>query len=158
MFVLILLSIILQSTVFNFIQVAGVKPDLVLVLVIVYSLVKGPKEGAIVGFVAGLMVDLALGSFIGLSALTKMTVGYLVGLGEGLIYKENLIIPIMAVFTASLFHEFLLYLLHSSLGFQGAFGVVFLKGMIPLVIYNIALLPFFYSSFYNSLTKGVLSQ
>ena len=153
LFILIFSSILLQTTVFDFFQVAGVKPDIVLIIVIVYGLIKGPKAGAILGFFAGLLLDLTLGSFIGLNALVKMVTGYLVGFGETNVFKENLIIPILAVFTASLFNEFLLYLLHTAFGYQGDFFSVISRNIFPVAIYNSVLVPIVYAPFYRYISK-----
>jgi len=153
LFILVFLSILLQTTVFDFFQVAGVKPDLVLLIVIIYGLVKGPKAGAIVGFFSGLLVDLTMGSFIGLNALVKMITGYMIGFGETKVFKENLIIPILAVFTASLFNEFLLYLLHTAFGYQGDIFSVISRNIVPVAIYNTVLVPIIYAPFYRYLLK-----
>ncbi|HUZ10141.1 MAG TPA: rod shape-determining protein MreD [Acidimicrobiales bacterium] len=68
-----------QSTVGLDLRIAGVHPDLVWLLPIAAGLTAGPQEGALVGFVAGLGVDLFLPTPLGLTAL----VGCLLGFGVG---------------------------------------------------------------------------
>jgi rod shape-determining protein MreD len=57
--VVILLAVILQVAVFNLFSVNGVVPNLALIVVVAASIARGPVFGATVGFVAGLLLDLA---------------------------------------------------------------------------------------------------
>jgi rod shape-determining protein MreD len=55
----ILLAVTLQVAVFNLFSVNGVVPNLALIVVVAASIARGPQFGAVVGFVAGMLVDLA---------------------------------------------------------------------------------------------------
>jgi len=55
----ILLAVIMQVAVFNLVAVNGVVPNLALVVVVAASIARGPQLGAVVGFTAGLLIDLA---------------------------------------------------------------------------------------------------
>lgn len=57
--VVILLAVTLQVAVFNLFSVNGVVPNLALVVVVAASIARGAQFGALVGFVAGMLVDLA---------------------------------------------------------------------------------------------------
>ena len=57
--VVILLAVILQVAVFNLVAVNGVVPNLALIVVVAASIARGPQLGAVVGFTAGLLIDLA---------------------------------------------------------------------------------------------------
>jgi rod shape-determining protein MreD len=57
--VVILLAVILQVAVFNLFSVNGVVPNLALIVVVAASIARGPAFGATVGFVGGLLLDLA---------------------------------------------------------------------------------------------------
>jgi rod shape-determining protein MreD len=71
---------ILQYAVFSTIRVAGVAPDVLLVVAIGAGLVAGARRGAIAGFSAGVAMDLIMpGRPFGLSVLTFTLVGYTVG-------------------------------------------------------------------------------
>ena len=85
--VLVVVTVVLQVSVFNHFAIAGVAPDLALLLVIAAALVRGPSYAALVGFVAGFALDLAppADHTAGRWALSLVVVGYLTGLlrGEG---------------------------------------------------------------------------
>lgn len=55
---LLLLAVTLQVAVFSLFSVDGVVPNLVLVVVVAAAVARGPGFGAVVGFVAGVLVDL----------------------------------------------------------------------------------------------------
>ena len=57
--VVILLAVTLQVAVFNLFSVNGVVPNLALIVVVAASIARGAQFGAVVGFVAGMLVDLA---------------------------------------------------------------------------------------------------
>jgi rod shape-determining protein MreD len=67
------LLLALQAVLFK-----GVKPDLILVLVCLYSLKYGNMKGAAFGSVAGLMVDSASGLIIGPNIISKLFAALLI--------------------------------------------------------------------------------
>lgn len=155
---MVIVSLILQSTVFNYIKVAGVKPDLVLVIIIFNALINGSKDGAILGFAGGLLQDILIGQFIGLNALSKAATGYIFGFVGKKLYRENIFIPILSLLLGSVFNDLMTYFL----GYFVQLNIPFLKALydviIPTAIYNSCLAPFLYGKFYNSSAKGLLSK
>jgi rod shape-determining protein MreD len=57
--VVVLVAVTAQVAVFSLFSVNGVVPNLALVVVVAASIARGPQFGAAVGFVAGMLVDLA---------------------------------------------------------------------------------------------------
>jgi rod shape-determining protein MreD len=81
---LIVFTVTLQVSVFNHFAFDGVAPDMALLLVIGAALVRGPTYAALVGFAAGLVLDLAppADHTAGRWALALVVVGYLAGLAK----------------------------------------------------------------------------
>lgn len=75
-------AVMLQVVVFSRLPLPGATPDVVLVVVAGWALRRGSLEGALIGFCAGLVFDLAPPAVgpLGLWALVLALVGYLVGL------------------------------------------------------------------------------
>jgi len=84
----ILLALVLQSTIGVDIRIAGIHPDLMLLLPIAAGIAGGPEDGALVGFLAGLAGDLLLPTPFGLSALVDCLVGFAVGASTGSLARE----------------------------------------------------------------------
>jgi rod shape-determining protein MreD len=73
-------TVVLQTTLFPDLRFFGAAPDLGLVAAIAVAYRKGPETGAVYGFVNGLAIDLFLQTPLGLSALTFAVVAYGVGI------------------------------------------------------------------------------
>jgi rod shape-determining protein MreD len=78
---LVLLAVVLQVAVFSTFSLAGVVPNLALLVVVAAALVRGPEFAAVLGFLAGMAVDLAppADHVAGRWALALVVVGYLAG-------------------------------------------------------------------------------
>ena len=77
--VAIVVAVVLQTALLDRLPLpGGSAPDLVLVLVVTLALASGPMEGMLVGFAAGLALDVAppASNLLGLSALVFCLVGY----------------------------------------------------------------------------------
>ncbi|MER5306431.1 rod shape-determining protein MreD [Streptomyces sp. NPDC002773] len=81
---LIVVALVVQVSVLARLQLPGAVPDLVLLTVIALALVYGHVSGALIGFSAGLLADLAppADHAAGRYALVLCVVGYLVGLAR----------------------------------------------------------------------------
>lgn len=77
----ITLAVTLQVAVFPYLSYAGVVPNLALLVVVAAALVRGPEFAAVLGFLAGLAIDLAppADHVVGRWALALVVVGYLAG-------------------------------------------------------------------------------
>lgn len=108
---LLLIAWLLQSSFLEIIAVAGVKPDLVMLIIVLYGFLLGPREGAFLGYIGGLVEDLIFGQYIGLSALSSMVAGYLAGVAGERLYRENILVASMVTFFATLAGFLVNYLL-----------------------------------------------
>ena len=78
-FIFVILSFILQTTVFRIIDFGGITPNLLLIFTTSTAFIKGDKPGLLVGFFSGLLVDIFFGNYIGFFALIYMYIGFIVG-------------------------------------------------------------------------------
>ena len=77
--ILILVSILLQSTVCQMISIASIKPNLLIILTVSFGLMRGRKDGMLIGFLCGLLTDLFFESTLVFNALIYTWVGYFSG-------------------------------------------------------------------------------
>lgn len=101
---LLIIALILQATLVPLIAVQGIRPDLLLLAVVSSGLLLGKEQGVGIGFFAGLLQDLASGNIFGLNVLSKMTTGYVAGLLERKVFKENILLPVLAIVVATFFN------------------------------------------------------
>lgn len=78
---LVVLALLAQVVVFRFVAVEGVVPNLALIVVVVAAITRGPEFAVVLGFSAGLLLDLAppADHVAGRWALALVIVGYLAG-------------------------------------------------------------------------------
>lgn len=97
--VLVVLTAFVQSTFGNDLRIAGVAPDLLILVVVCAGLVGGPEQGTVVGFCAGLLSDLlATDTPFGLWALTLCLTGFVVGALRTAVLREGwLLTPAVAL-------------------------------------------------------------
>ncbi len=79
--VMVAAAVVLQVAAFSYLSYDGVVPNLALLLVVAAALVRGPDFAAVLGFFAGLAIDLAppADHVAGRWALALVVVGYLAG-------------------------------------------------------------------------------
>ena len=73
-------TLLVQLTIGLDLRVFGVHPDVTILLPVAAGIVGGAADGALVGFVGGLAIDLFVPAPFGLSALVYTLVGFAVGL------------------------------------------------------------------------------
>lgn len=81
---LVVVALVVQVSVLSRLQLPGAVPDLLLLVVVALALVYGHVSGAIIGFGAGLLADLAppADHAVGRYALVLCLIGYLAGLAK----------------------------------------------------------------------------
>jgi rod shape-determining protein MreD len=82
-------------------RVAGAAPDVMLLLAVAGGLVGGPIRGAMLGFAAGIAVDVFLRTPMGLSALVFTLVGYGVGVVSTGVLTPSWHLPVVTASIAS---------------------------------------------------------
>lgn len=143
-----ILGIALQATWLADLNLPGnIVPDLILIMVISYSLLRGSDEGLFFGLAAGLFLDLVAGGVIGIQTLAKATAGFSAGLLEKTIFKDNLLVPVIAAFVGTLVLESLSVLMQLSFHGNYNFWLQIVSTIIPLALYNAAFAPLIYKLF-----------
>jgi rod shape-determining protein MreD len=117
-------------------RIADVAPDIPLIVVVLLALRRGPEFGCGAGFMAGLLQDAASGGLLGVQALTKAVIGFVIGLvGSRLRVSQPLVqVPGLVVLTIAegLARFGLLKLFH----FPAPFGELMAYVVLPQALYN----------------------
>lgn len=109
MIIIILVSFILQCSIFPAISIASVKPNLLLILPVAFGLMRGKREGMFMGFFGGLMMDLFFSNVIGFHALIYTFIGYLNGCCYRIFYDDDIKMPILLVTISDLGFGLIMY-------------------------------------------------
>ena len=103
------LAFVLQATWLDFVSVSALKPDLILLIIIVIALREGPILATLLGFSIGLLQATYAPADFGLNALLKCTAGFAVGHGRSRVVSDNIQVQVALVFFTVLLHDLLYY-------------------------------------------------
>jgi len=139
---ILLVAAVLQSVWVDGIRVVGGRPDLVLLLVVTWAIIRGVDEGAVWGFVGGVFCDLLSGSNFGLWTVSLTAVGLLVG--QPWVHSLGPTVIRLAMMSAvgTLFGQLVLLSTMSLLGYAVEIGRGLLTVAGPAALLNLLLSPF----------------
>lgn len=145
MLLMILVCFLLQSAVFSHFELAGVTPNLLIVIAASYGFMRGSKSGIFAGFFCGLLLDISLGSYVGGYALLYMYIGYLNGLFRKVLFGDDLKLPIFLIGSSDIVYGCAIYLVLFVLRRQYDFWFYLTNIIIPEAIYTIIVsIPLYY--------------
>ena len=147
--VMIIVTFLLQSTLFQWLSIASSVPNLLLILTVSVGFMRGKKEGIMVGFFCGLITDLFFGNLFGFSALVYMYIGYLNGFFCKVFYDDDIKVPMLLVAVSDIAYGVTVYVLQFLLrGRLQVFSYV-RHVMFPELIYTVVLTMIFYRIFFK---------
>ncbi len=143
-FILVIVSFILQTTVFRALDFGGIAPNLMIILTASTAFIKGDKPGLLVGFFSGLLIDVFFGTYIGFYALIYMYIGFVVGKLHAIFFTQNLAIPIVIISFADFVFGFICYVLMFLFRTKFDIGYYMMNIIIPELVYTAVIAIFFY--------------
>lgn len=139
MAILIIAVTLLQCSVFQYIEVASIKPNLLLILTVSFGLMQGRKSGLLIGFFSGLCLDLLFYQTLGFHALIYMWIGYLSGYFYRIFYDDDIKTPLLLVSAADLLYGMMQYLFTFLLRGRTNFFFYLDRIIIPEILYTIVM-------------------
>ena len=94
---IILVCFLLESTVFQGLSLGTITPNLLIVVTSSFGYMRGKKEGMMVGFISGLLVDIMFNDLIGCYALIHMVIGYANGFFRKIFYDDDIKLPLILI-------------------------------------------------------------
>ncbi|WP_230399962.1 rod shape-determining protein MreD [Novisyntrophococcus fermenticellae] len=155
---LIILTFIIQTTIFKTLTVASVAPNLLLILTVTFGFMRGKKSGIWIGFFCGLCIDLLYSGTVGMNALIYMYIGYLNGFLYKVFYDEDIKVPVILIglsdFVYCVITYILQFLMRVRLDFMGYFQHI----IIPEMVYTIVISIIIYRPLYKLNKKLVENE
>ena len=131
--------LVIQTTIIPLVAINGVVPDLIIILLVFYTLRNGQIYGTVLGFIYGFLFDLITGSLLGSSMIAKTFSGFV----AGYFANENKI----DIYFKS-YNFALIVLLCSVISFviNSFFSNIDLNTNLFAMIFQVGLLPGFYTA------------
>ena len=141
---IIITALVLQSTVFSDIRLLGARPELLFMVTIFIAMREGPREGMITGFASGMAYDFMLNHPKGMTALTLVLLGYMIGLLRQYIVSPSPWLPVVLAFVGT-FGGLLFYAILASFVGELQVGWAYVLRVALLAsVYNALLAPIVY--------------
>jgi rod shape-determining protein MreD len=129
-------------------KIRGVFPDLSVLVVASWGLLRGPRRGLVWGFVAGIAVDLLSGAPLGAATLALLAAGGLSGMAHGIALQVRALLPVATAFLATLLHSVVFLVVLQLSGQPVPWLGNLYRTALPLAAMNTILMPVVYGLFY----------
>jgi rod shape-determining protein MreD len=139
-FVILFLSLIIQSTILQFIKIADIIPNISLIFLIIFSIQLGEYYGGLLGLFLGIITDVLYIGFFGANTLIYFSIGYFLGTFKDSVYKEDPLTYFTAVGILSVAYNMLFYLIIFFLKINAGSFANILRPIIIETILNLILL------------------
>jgi len=140
--VLLALALLVQTTLVPVVAGGGAPVDLVLIVVVLAALQRGPVVGLWTGTFAGLVQDALSGGIIGVSGLTKTVVGVVAGVAGSRFILGTVWHRLAILITASFMHAFCYLGIYTLIGPEGPavpIGIVAVQAAVNALVGVVAL-------------------
>ncbi len=137
----------IQTSVLSPLPILAVRPDLMLLAVIGWGMMRGAKEALIWGIVGGVLLDLLGGGPLGISVLALLPIAIVSGVGETKLMESNLNLALALALLGSVLYNGIYLLLLQLLGNHVEWWLSFLRLFLPCALLNTLLMPFAYGLF-----------
>ena len=135
---------LLQSLFFVNFTIAGIKPNIVVILVLFIGLFMGRSRGMIYGIIYGIFIDLWIGKNIGMTSVCLAIVGIIGGAFDKNFSKDSRIVIVLIGAFCTFAYEVLLYIFQIIFFNINAEIFAFLKILVIEMIYNIFIIIIIY--------------
>lgn len=141
----VIVCFLLQTSVFEFLKLNDVMPNVLLILTASFALIRGKRVGMGIGFSCGLLIDIFSGNVLGQYALLYVLIGFINGFFHSYFYEDEALLPIALLVANSFVYSLLIFFFFFLLRGRVEFFAYLLSVIIPEAVYTgVVALPIFY--------------
>ena len=135
---------LLQSIFFSQFTIAGIMPNIFIILMLYIGLYMGRANGISYGIIFGIFIDLWIGKTIGLTSISLALIGAISGILDKTFSKDSRLIVLIMGVLCTIIYEVVLYFLQY-IAFKINIEIVqFIKILFIEVIYNVIIIIILY--------------
>ena len=137
----------LQSNFFNWFTISGVMPNLFVIFILFIGLFSNRMTGMVYGVIIGSILDLAIGTQIGINAVGLGIIGFLAATFDKNFSKDSRATIMIMVLVATLIYEVIVYILNYIIFSINVEIINFIKILSIEIIYNLIIVIIIYPLF-----------
>jgi rod shape-determining protein MreD len=135
----VFVAALLQAVIVSSLVVAGGTPDVLLLVVVSFGLLRGSIAGAVAGFTGGLVVDLLTLDTLGVTSLVLTLAGFWAGRYAETTARGRRLPPLLAAGVITVLAGVFALVLHYMLGYDVDARQALLTALPPAVVANLLL-------------------
>lgn len=156
--ILIVLTFILQNSLSLISGDWFSTPNLLIVLTCIFGYIGGGKEGMLIGFISGFIVDVFAADILGMNALLYLYVGAISGIFHRLFYKDMVVLPLAIVCIGDFLYNFGYYIFRFLLRNKLNFPYYFNEVILPEMVFTIFMALLSYQIIYWIYSKWLMKE
>ena len=135
---------LLQSIFFSEFTIAGIMPNIFVILMMYIGLYMGRAMGISYGIIFGIFIDLWIGKTLGLTSISLATIGVISGILDKTFSKDSRLIIILMGSLCTIIYEILLYFMQYIVFGINLEILPFINMLLIEIIYNILIIIILY--------------
>lgn len=141
---LIVVCFLIQTTLFQYIALGSITPNLLIVITSAIGFIRGKKEGLLTGFLCGLLIDILYSDIMGYQAFIYMIIGYLNGYFQQMFYDDDIKLPLLLIGSSEFVYGLIIYICSFLLQSKFDFSIYLYQIILPELIYTLLVTLVFY--------------
>lgn len=135
---------LLQAIFFSEFTIAGIMPNIFIMLMLFIGLYMGRANGIIYGIIFGIFIDLWIGKTLGLTSIALALVGLISGILDKTFSKDSRLIVLIMGIVCTIIYEVVLYFMQYFAFDINVEILQFIKILLIEVIYNVIIIIILY--------------
>lgn len=136
---------VIQATLIPMLPTGQARPDLMLVIVVAWGIVRGGGESVVWGLTGGLLLDLFSGVPFGVQTVALGAIGLVADVMETNFFRSNMLVPLAAIFIATLLYHILMGAIFQTLNYPISWEPFLFDVVLPTAGLNTILMPVAYT-------------
>ncbi len=128
---------VIQTSLLTLLSYHGLVPDLLLIFVVSLGFTRGARYGVLLGFGAGLLQDVASGTFFGINIFGKMLIGYICGFLSDRVFHGKDVLTVIATVAATIVNYFIFVAIVILLGYPLEIAQHMKHTLLPMMWLNL---------------------
>ncbi len=134
----------LQTIFFSHFTIAGIMPNVFVILMLYIGLYMGRTMGVIYGITYGIFLDIWIGKSLGLTSIALALIGLISGMFDKTLSKDNRMTVLLMGIVCTIIYEIILYFLQYMAFKTNVEILTFAKVLLVEVVYNMLLIIILY--------------